>query len=75
MYDIDPPSPVLRLNDPRRATQPTLNADRQHLAQREPVPVYISYTLTINAQPDCTAEVIGRIIDRYRTLAQRIDAL
>lgn len=35
MYDIDPPSPTLRLTGPKAATQPTLNANGQHLAQRD----------------------------------------
>lgn len=33
MYDIDPPSPVLRLSAPRKATQPTALTDRQHMAR------------------------------------------
>lgn len=35
MYDPDPPSPILRLDAPRKATQPTAQSDRQHLARRE----------------------------------------
>lgn len=34
MYDVDPPSPILRLDAPRAATQPTLKTDAQHLARR-----------------------------------------
>jgi|LULM01.1.fsa_nt_gb hypothetical protein len=55
---------------PRRGTQPTLASDQQHLAKLQPNPVRISYNLTINAQSNCTAEAIGRIIDRHRTLAR-----
>jgi hypothetical protein len=35
MYDIDPPSPVLRLTGPQAGTQPTLRTNAQHLAQRD----------------------------------------
>jgi hypothetical protein len=35
MYDIDPPSPILRLSAPRNATQPTLQSDQQHIARRQ----------------------------------------
>jgi hypothetical protein len=35
MYDIDPPSPILRLSAPRKAEQPTLKADAQHIARRQ----------------------------------------
>lgn len=42
MYDIDPPSPILHLSAPRKASQPTRLTDRQHLArivQADPIAV------------------------------------
>jgi hypothetical protein len=67
---------------PRKATQPTALTDRQHMAQREQVEVRIINNVTVHAQSICTAEALGRIIDRHRTLAradgvlaQRIDQI
>lgn len=42
MYDIDPPARILRLDAPRKGTQPTALTDRQHLAriaQADPIAV------------------------------------
>lgn len=42
MFDIDPPGPILRLDAPRKANQPTAQSDRQHLArmrQADPIAV------------------------------------
>lgn len=58
MYDIDPPARVLRLDAPRKASQPTALSDRQHLAQL--------------AQADSIAvrHSVGAAILRLNTLAR-----
>jgi hypothetical protein len=70
MYDIDPPSPVLRLDAPRKATQPTALTDRQHLAR------------LAQSDPIAVRHSAGAAIIRLNTLAradgflaQRLDAL
>jgi len=58
MYDIDPPSPILHLSAPRKATQPTALTDRQHLARL--------------AQPDPIANRhnVGAVIHQLKILAE-----
>lgn len=70
MYDIDPPSRVLHLDAPRKASQPTALTDRQHLArlaQADPIGVRHSVGAAI-VRPNTLARADG-------ALARQIDAL
>lgn len=58
MYNIDPPSPLLRFDAPRKATQPTALTDRQHLAR------------LAQADPIALRHSVGATIDNLRALAE-----
>lgn len=70
MYDIDPPARILRLDAPRKGTQPTALTDRQHvarLAQADPIAVRHSVGAAI-VRLNMLARADG-------SLARQIDAL
>lgn len=81
MYDIDPPSPILRLDAPRKATQPTLKSDAQHLARVEQGRTasgggYV--TIRLSSSAEMNRRLISYLDDLSRAdgfLAQRIDQL
>lgn len=85
MFDIDPPSPVLRLDVPRKGTQPTALTDRQHMAriaQEGPwFPRHSIVCITGVARKSAgyvfkgSIEQLREVSDADRCLAQRIDAL
>lgn len=63
MQDPFPPSPILRLDAPRKATQPTAPTDRQHLAR------------LAQADPIAVRHSVGAAIIRLNTLARADGAL
>jgi hypothetical protein len=58
MYDIDPPSPILHLSAPRKATQPTALTDRQHLAR------------LAQSDPIANRHNVGAVIHQLKILAE-----
>lgn len=63
MQDPFPPSPILRLGAPRRASQPTALTDRQHLAR------------LAQADPIAVRHSVGAAIVRLNALARADGAL
>jgi hypothetical protein len=63
MYDIDPPSPILLLSAPRKATQPTALTDRQHLAR------------LAQSDPIANRHNVGAVIHQLKILAEADDSL